>query len=96
MRTQPSTSGINHTNTTSVLDVDLYLSPSEESIETNEYGYVIDRSDTDNANATPTDIIDLTQSASNISTSTVCMDELPEKLWDQELFVHRIYNIFFK
>ncbi|CAG2218332.1 KRAB [Mytilus edulis] len=37
------------------------------------------------------DHIDLTTSSSD---DTICLDELPEELWDRHVFVHSIYNIF--
>ncbi|CAG2235798.1 KIF2_24 [Mytilus edulis] len=43
---------------------------------TNEYGYVMDQ--------TQEDHIDLTTSSSD---ETICLDELPEELWDRQVFV---------
>lgn len=75
---------------TSTLEQDLYLSDSDTSIPknipkyiTNDYGYVMD--------LTQEDHIDLTTSSSD---DTICLDELPEELWDRHVFVHSIYNIF--
>ena len=47
-------------------------------------------------NGNEPETIDLTSSESSESTDTVCQDELPEYLWERELFVYRTYNIFKK
>lgn len=47
-----------------------------------EYGYDMD--------LTKEDYIDLITSSNDV---TICLDELPEQLWDRHVFVHSIYNI---
>lgn len=85
-------------NSSNILAEDLYLSDSDTSVKnvtTNEYGYVID-----NTPATIPELIDLTRSDSEnsvtsiSSTQTICLDELPEELWDRECTVIHTYNIF--
>ncbi|CAC5365432.1 unnamed protein product [Mytilus coruscus] len=91
---RPSTSVLQR-SPINILEQDLHFSESDTSCTdttqstpkyiTNEYCYVMD--------LTEDIFIDLATSSSN---QIICLDELPEQLWDRHVFVHSIYNIFSK
>ena len=90
----PSTSGRKQEKSINltILEEDLYLSSSEESIPTsnktfttNEYGYIVE--DT---------LPDMNNPEQSMSTETICQDELPMELWDRQLTVKSVYNFFKK
>ena len=74
----------------------IYIKTTQPTYTTNEFGYICEP----HINDLPYTMYDTQPSCSKYeptysdSSSTICLDELPEEFWDRQVTVKGIYNIF--